>query len=143
MQYKLFTMSKNLLFTLLVVLLSVPFSARSQSVVINAKINGFRHAHDCGTNNAGNDGGIPGNQPDPRFKVWTGLNSNTGTYNQAMSGPGTLCPGTFGADDVPCNIWTPPGGYIPIPAVTGFANTLSIWMNSWEEDASGFPVSYT
>lgn len=107
----------------------------SQTVNINAtiSINGFRHNWDCG-----NDGA--GNEPDPRYKVWTGWNG--GNFTQVIGGPGSYgaCSGIYGGTDLTCSTFNV-GNLIPCPSIVNQpmapASQINVDMESWEEDGCG------
>ncbi len=104
------------------------FHSFGQTVNIRSYINGFRHNWEC-TSDGGNS------KPEPRYKIWAGYNG--GNFVASSNGPGLLCGSpnwTYGGDELSCTIWNP--GIITLPVFTQVsANTLSIRMQSWENDA--------
>ena len=109
--------------------------AYSQIVNINAtiRINGFRHSWDCGSDAAGNE-------PDPRYRVWTGWNN--GNFSQVTNGPGVMmnCSGIFGGDDLVCSYYNV-GNIINCASIVNQpmapASQINVDMESWEEDGCG------
>lgn len=125
-------MKRNLL-----LLIAVVFAANlySQTVNINAtiRINGFRHNWDCGTDGAGNE-------PDPRFKVWTGWNNSNFTQVNSGAGLYTACSGIYGQDETPCSYFNV-GNIINCTPIVNQpmapASQINVDMQSWEEDGCG------
>jgi gliding motility-associated-like protein len=104
----------------------------SQVVNINAtiQINGFRHNWDCGNDGAG------GNNPDPRYKVWTGWNN--ANFSQVSGGP-EICSGVYGVDDDGCSFFNP-GIITAVPIVNqpmAPGTQINVDMQSWEDDNCG------